>query len=71
MIINGTTVGPGVPLPHDPIEPGAKLYEAHLHPGVNTMEIQLVAGLPRGQRLPNGSEVELEKITVLANMIKY
>ncbi len=70
VISNGNTLGPAIPVPNDPIAPGAKLYEANLHAGVNTLQIQMVAALPKGQKLPNGSEIELEKITLLANLTK-
>jgi hypothetical protein len=71
VIVNNHTLGPAIPVPNDPIEPGAKLYEAHLHHGVNTIQVQMAAALPKGQKLPNGSDVEVEKVTVLANMMRY
>jgi len=71
VIVNGVTVGTTHPAANDPIDHGGKLYEAPLHPGVNTIQVQVIAALPKGQKLPNGSEVELEKVTVLANMARY
>lgn len=70
VIVNGATLGRGVPNPRDPVEGGGILYEAQLHTGINTIMVQLIAALPKGEKLPNGSEVELEKITVLTNVIK-
>lgn len=71
VIVNSVTVGPAVPAPNDPIENGAMLFEGSLHHGVNTIEIHLIAAVPKGQRLPNGPETELEIITIFANVMKY
>ena len=47
------------------------LFEARILPGVNRIEVELIAALPRGApKLPNGQDVELEKITVFANLMK-
>lgn len=40
-------------------------------PGVNRIEVELIAALPKGaSRLANGQEVELEKIIVFANLMR-
>lgn len=70
VIVNGVTLGPQIPVPSDPIEPGGKLYEATLRGGMNTIQLQIIAGLVKGDKLPNGSEVEFETITLMANLIK-
>ena len=47
------------------------LFEARLLPGVNRIEIELIAALPKGApKLANGQDVELEKITIFANLMK-
>ena len=47
------------------------LFEARIIPGVNRIEIELIAALPKGApKLANGQDVELEKITVFANLMK-
>ena len=47
------------------------LFEARILPGVNRIEIELIAALPKGApKLANGQDVELEKITIFANLMK-
>jgi hypothetical protein len=58
-------------IPGHPIDPLYPLFEARLLPGVNRIEIELIAALPRGApRGPGGSDVELEKITVFAHLLR-
>ncbi|CAK7265974.1 hypothetical protein SEPCBS57363_001861 [Sporothrix epigloea] len=59
------------PPPPADVDKYTHLYEVNLHPGVNVVQVQLIAGLAKDQMLPNGAEAELEKITVFANMIKF
>ena len=47
------------------------LYETRILPGVNRVEIEVVAGQTRGApKVGSGPEYELEKITVLAHLGK-
>lgn len=47
------------------------LFDARILPGVNRIEIELIAALPKGApKLPNGQDYELEKITIFANLMK-
>lgn len=55
----------------DPVQAGDMVFEASLHQGVNTIEVSMIAALPKGQTMPNGAEAVVEKITVLANVAKY
>lgn len=71
VIANGATLGQSAPLagtPADPAEAGGKLYEVNLHHGVNVIQVQVIAGLPKSQ---SGAEAELEKITIFANLMRY
>ncbi|ROW14220.1 hypothetical protein VPNG_04271 [Cytospora leucostoma] len=70
VLVNGQTLARGIPNPRDPIHNGELLYDAQLHQGVNTIVVQMIAALPKGQTLPNGSDAVLEKITILANVLK-
>lgn len=70
VVVNGQTLARGVPTPRDTIQNGELLYDAQLHQGVNTIVLQMIAALPKGQKLPNGSDAVLEKVTVLANVMK-
>lgn len=47
------------------------LYEARLSEGVNRIEIEMIAGPPRGaSKTGSGQDIELEKITVFVNIAK-
>ncbi len=80
VISNGATLGQSVPTPPPAATPGSvppansaegKLYDINLHPGVNVIQVQLIVGLGKDQKLPNGSDAELEKLTIFANLMKF
>lgn len=58
-------------IPGHSVDSRHPLFEARLLPGVNRIEVELIAALPKGAaKLANGQDVELEKITVFANVMK-
>jgi hypothetical protein len=58
-------------IPGHAVDPRNPLFEARLLPGVNKIEVELIAALPRGAPKPaSGQDVELEKITVFANLLR-
>ena len=58
-------------IPGHSVDPRHPLFEARLLPGVNRIEIELIAALAKdAPRPPNGQDVELEKITVFANLMR-
>ncbi|CAG8956866.1 hypothetical protein HYFRA_00012321 [Hymenoscyphus fraxineus] len=57
-------------IPGQQPDPQHPLFEARLVPGVNRIEIELIAALPKGTKGPNGQEAELEKISIFANLLK-
>ncbi len=38
---------------------------------MNSIQVQLIAGLAKGQKLANGADLEMEKVTVLAQYVRY
>ena len=45
------------------------IYEHVLSPGVNTIEVEVIAGLPRGApKTGSGSDIEIEKITIFVHL---
>lgn len=70
VLVNGQLLGRGIPNPRDPIQHGESLHDAQLHAGTNTIVVQMIAALPKGQTLPNGSDAVLEKITIFANVTR-
>lgn len=57
-------------IPGHAVDQRHPLFEARLLPGVNRIEIELIAALPKGDKLVNGQDFDLEKITVFANLMK-
>lgn len=58
-------------IPGQPIDHVRPLFEARLLPGVNRIEVELIAALPKGvAKPPDGQDMELEKITVFANLLR-
>ena len=61
------------PIPQKPEETDTRrpLYETRILPGVNRIEVEIVAGPTRGApKLGAAPEIEMEKITVFANLAK-
>lgn len=51
-------------------DPRRSLYDARLVPGINRMEVEIIAGPPRGvPKTGPGQDIELEKITVFVNLV--
>lgn len=60
-----------IPQRADDIDPRRPLYEARVLPGVNRIEVEMVAGLTRSSaKTGPGQEIELEKITVFVNVAR-
>ena len=61
-----------LPIPGDTLQlpAGTPVFDATLAPGLNSIEFHVVAAVPREQRTPNGHSCELEKITVLAHLLR-
>ncbi|KFY03259.1 hypothetical protein V490_00238 [Pseudogymnoascus sp. VKM F-3557] len=58
-------------VPGQPIDHRNPLFEARLLPGVNRIEVELIAALPKAaSKAANGQEVELEKVTIFANLLR-
>lgn len=58
-------------IPGHSVDPRHPLFEARLLPGVNRIEIELIAALPKGApKTASGQDVEMEKITVFANLMR-
>ncbi|KUJ24337.1 Bromodomain-containing protein-like protein [Mollisia scopiformis] len=58
-------------IPTHSVDTRLPLFEARLSTGVNRIEVELIAALPKGAaKLANGQDVELEKITVFANLLR-
>ncbi|TDZ66163.1 Chromatin structure-remodeling complex subunit rsc1 [Colletotrichum trifolii] len=71
VLINKHTLLPAAPVSGQLLLPGSRVFEAQLQAGViNTIEVHVVAALPRGQKSPSGEDFEVEQMTVLANVVR-
>lgn len=70
ILVNGQVLSRGVPNPREPLQAGELTFDATLHQGVNTISVHMLAALPKGELLPNGSDAVLEKVMILANVVK-
>ncbi|KHJ32582.1 putative bromodomain containing protein [Erysiphe necator] len=69
FVTAGTTRLHAMPtIPGHPVEPRNPLFEARLHPGVNRIEIEIIAAFPKGTI--STREVEVEKINLYVNLMK-
>lgn len=47
------------------------VYESRFIPGVNRIEVEMVAGIPRGvPKIGTGPELEIEKFTIFAHLVR-
>ena len=52
-------------------DPRRPVYETRLVPGVNTIDVEIIAGPPRGApKVGSGQDIEFEKITVFVHLQK-
>ncbi|ESZ99018.1 hypothetical protein SBOR_0552 [Sclerotinia borealis F-4128] len=72
FVTSGVTRLHAIPLiPNHGVDPRQPLFEARLLPGVNKIEVELIAALPKGAAKPaGGPDVEIEKVTVFANLMR-
>lgn len=69
FVTAGTTRLHAMPtIPGHPVEPRNPLFEARLHPGVNRIEIEIIAAFPKGSI--STREVEIEKVNLYVNLMK-
>ncbi|TQS39378.1 hypothetical protein Golomagni_00095 [Golovinomyces magnicellulatus] len=55
-------------IPGHPVEPKNPLFEARLHPGVNRIEIEIIAAFLKNAT--TASEVEMEKFCIFVNLMR-
>lgn len=70
--INGQMVGRATPLPvpDDPLPANAIVFDLLLQPMTNIITVTVIAALPKGQRLPNGADCEVEKLVLNAQLMR-
>ena len=73
VMSNRATLPRAVPAPYPgqyPLSKYDQVYDAQLIPGVNAIEVQICAAVEKSKRTPGGPEVEVERISLLINLMK-
>ena len=74
VVVNGSSLGRSapIPLPGDtvPLNPNSLVFDASLLPGLNYIELHIIAALPKGQTLSNGADCELEKLILVTHLLR-
>lgn len=72
VAVNGHTVGRAVPLPvkDDPLPQNAIVFEASLQASTNIIVVTVIANLPKGQKLMNGADCEVEKLVLNLQLLR-
>lgn len=74
VMLNGNPLGRSapIPIPSDDLQLTANtlVFDASLRPGINWIEVHVIAALPKDQRLPNGADCELEKILLVTHLLR-
>lgn len=59
------------PMRAEETDPKRPLYDTRVLPGVNRIEVEMIAGPPRGApKVGPGQDIELEKITIFVNVLR-
>ncbi|MCJ1387426.1 hypothetical protein MMC18_000269 [Xylographa bjoerkii] len=71
IVNNNTRLNPTPPSKMADMDPRRPLYDVRVVPGVNRIDVEMIAGPPRGApKVGMGQEIELEKITVFINLVR-
>ena len=53
------------------VDPRRPLYDVRVMPGVNRIDVEMIAGPPRGApKVGPGQDIELEKTTIFVNLVR-
>ena len=59
------------PMKAEDMDSRRPLYDARVIPGVNRIDVEMIAGPPRGTpKVGTGQDIELEKITIFLNLLR-
>jgi hypothetical protein len=72
VTVNGDTVGRAAPLPvpDDPLPATAIVFDINLQHTTNVVTVTVIASLPKGQKLPNGADCEVEKLVLNLQLLR-
>ncbi|KAL2876652.1 hypothetical protein SGCOL_008018 [Colletotrichum sp. CLE4] len=67
--VNRSTLQQSLPIQGQVLPVNARVFDVQLQAGVvNEIDVSVAAALPKGQKLPNGADFEVETMTLLANV---
>lgn len=70
LTATGQRLNPLPPIPNHS-DPNKPMYDVRLMPGVNRIEVEMIAGPLRGTpKVGSGSDVDLEKISLFVNLLR-
>ena len=68
VTLNNHRINP-TPMKADELDPRRPLYDIRVMPGVNRLEVEMIAGSPRGvPKVGPGQDIEIEKVTLFVNL---
>lgn len=72
VMVNGQMVGRATPLPvpDDPLPQNAVVFDIGLQLMTNIITLSVIASLPKGQKLPNGADCEVEKLVLNIQLLR-
>lgn len=72
VTVNGQMIGRATPLPvpDDPLPANAVVFDVNLHHATNIVTLSVIASLPKGQKLPNGADCEVEKLVLNVQVLR-
>ena len=72
VMVNGQTIGRAAPIPvtDDPLPPNPIVFDVILQPITNIIAVTVIAGLPKGQKLPTGADCEVEKLNLNVQLLR-
>lgn len=70
VTVNGQTIGRAPPLPvkDDPLPPNPIVFDVMVQHITTIVSVTVIASLPKGQKLVNGADCEVEKLTLNLHM---
>lgn len=79
VMVNSISLNPAPPTPGYPLPSDGPVFDAHLQPGLNRIEVHMVASLPlpemlslpKGNKPANGVDTELEIFTIIIHVKRH
>ncbi|KAL2199098.1 Bromodomain-containing protein [Corynascus similis CBS 632.67] len=72
VTVNGQAIARSTPIPvdNDPLPPNSVVFDLVLQPVANIIAVTVIASLPKGQKLANGADCEVEKLILNLQLLR-